>query len=292
MKYFLMSIIFLFSISLIGQNNTHFLLLDQSFNAPLEISSACIFDKHLILASEKCGKIYTIDPNSGETIKTDELPIIKNRGIEGVSIFDNHYFFVDEKKKNQIFVVNRKTKKKLNIKYSSKFNFPDPKKNTNGVEGIEIDVQSGIIYVVCEGENQHYSDLFKIKIDKIKSNTIHLKLLNKLKIKKDNKYRYCALTFNDAKDLLLLRSCHGEYFIDRITKDKLNNNKVSYIDAEELIEISNSVNNKSGNFSTNLEGMAYLNGYVIIVSDNSGSISCGNLNNKKGKGTILMKTKL
>ncbi|OMP30061.1 esterase-like activity of phytase family protein [Mangrovimonas sp. DI 80] len=282
-----------------GQNVNH-LLLEKTFNAPYEISSACTYNNQIIIASEKCGKIFTIDPNTGRTVATETIPFLidkdkkgKSNAIEGISIYKNYYFLVEEKESNQIIVLDRDTKKKLEIKYTHKFGFPPNIGNKNGLEGIEIDISSNMIYVICEGKKQNHSDLYRIKIEKIEDNTVYLNPLKPIKLKKASYLRYCALALDDKGDLLLLRSTEGSYFIDKITKKELTQNLKLEITATEVIKLSKYVNDKTGNLETNLEGLSYLNGYAIIVSDNKQTDNCEVSNNgKTGKGTMFMRIEL
>ncbi|CAM1343529.1 SdiA-regulated domain-containing protein [Tenacibaculum amylolyticum] len=292
MKKLITYIIIFYSMYSYSQD-IQFISLEDTFKHPLEISSATIYKKNLIIASEKCGKLFTINPYSGKTIKVEDIPKIKNREIEGLSIFEDYYFFTDEKgNRSKIIIVNKKTGNRLKIKYTTKFKFPKTLNNNNGLEGIEIDVKTKIIFVVTEGKHMNFSQLFRIKIKHIENDIAHLELLDISKIKKHPDYRYTGLTFNNLGDLLLLKSKYEEYFVDQIKKSQLYQTSKSTITPEQLsIKISDSVNSKSEEFGTNLEGIAYLDKYLVFVSDNKNSEYC-NINGKKVKKTILMKKKL
>ena len=142
--------------------------LGPEFEETLEISSVCTHEGNLVMASEKCGKIFTVDPKTGNTIRTEEVPGIYNRGIEGIQVYKDYFIFSDEKKKNQLVVLHRKTQEQIAVKFSHSFRFARPRLNNNGVEGLELDPDSGIIYVVCEGKKRKCSTFYRLKIGEIK----------------------------------------------------------------------------------------------------------------------------
>ena len=226
---------------------------------------------------------------TGNQTKKEKISTIENEQIEGFATHLNHYFFTNEKRVNELIVLDKDTKTKKAIEFANKnFSFPDPGNNENGIEGIEIDKQNNIIYVILEGKEKPSSLLYRIKIEKISKHTVYLKILSKLEISKDTNYRYCALAFDDTHNLLLLRTDYGKYHIDKIAIEQLNTDTSTKIKPEELIDFSDYVNNKAGYFNTNFEGLAFHEGEIIVISDNGGSRFYRNAQ----KGTMLIKIKL
>lgn len=288
-------VLFFGLISLVlSAQKVQFLDLPFFFDREFEISGLTGNEDYLFLAAERCAKIFVVkkeNMNHVETIHLDIKAITGGIEIEGISMYKNYLLITDEKK-GRLFSFNLKTKILKEIKTIGK----DMSAFTwkYGMEGIAVDEDSKIVYVLRERNKKQQSEIHSFFISE-KEDLLYLNYRNQTLIQHENEnWRYSGLAIDKNKyRLLCLKSYHlrgqpelDKFEIDHIPLDVLMNSNWR---SKKLRSLSAEVSFMRASFATNLEGIYSDTESVFITSDNGeGEKDCS----QKSRKTIMMKVKL
>lgn len=280
----------------------------EDFRLNLEISGLDIHDDTLYLISESCKYIFRFDARSLSTSRLN-LPVEKrviklNKGfedIESIGIFEHYAFITDESSSaNKIGLIDLITGNQLplNINYHS---LPASKNSDTGLEGIDINVEKKLVYVLQERKDENEESSAHILAYRIESrrDTLHLTYFSNSEISLIDYNRYTALTLSEnGKQIYLIRSKYdrdsrkGKYYLDKISLDQYGGFPKSLFKSSsiEYRKLTQDILELKENLYPNLEGIGIYGNHFYLVSDNheSSEANCSEV----GKPTYLFRTEL
>ncbi len=270
-----------------------FLDLPSLFEREFEISGLTGNEDNLFLAAERCAKIFVVnkeDMTHVETIHLDMKDLPNGIEIEGLSLYKNFLLLTDEKN-GKVFSFNLSTRKLRNLESIgldlSSF------KGKYGIEGIAVDGESNLLYLLREKNEKFQSEIHSFSIYE-KEGLIDLKYRNQTLIQhKNEKWRYTGLSIDSENNRLL---CLKSYYVKNLPK--LSKRSIDYLLFDSLTSKITSPNNllsltkemyfMRNSFALNIEGIYSDDTSIYITSDNGeGSKDC----NQKSSKTMMMKIK-
>ncbi|RKR80397.1 phytase-like protein with esterase activity [Mucilaginibacter gracilis] len=260
-------------------------LKDSVFSQALQISAMAVFKGDRYMAAEKCKLILMLDKDWN---KTDVIDL--NQGIlegkpveiEGMAVYKGHLLLTDEHAP-AIYSMDLHNRKLTTVSTDQEKRLG---KDTGdfGLEGIAVDEENGICYLLKERNKDFQSEIrvFRIVID---AGSISLKYLRnilvdqeKLNKAPEGNTRYSDIYFDPAgKILYCLRSYYdraepskSKYGVDAIAASDYTKIPASAIDANKILykDLSTKVATGYPGFNNNLEGMAIQDKKLYLVSDN------------------------
>jgi len=293
MKKILLFTLVLLSFELNAQQ-IQFLDLPSFFDREFEISGLTGDDENLFLAAERCGKIFIVEKESLNHIKTIHLNfdnLDDGIEIEGLCLYQNFLLITDEKN-GKIFSLNLRTEEFNEISVSGKDLSSFIGKY--GMEGIAIDPASNTLYLLREKNKDLQSEIHTFSLIN-EAGELKLEYKAQTLIQHGNEnWRYTGLSIDvDNNRLLCLKSHYNvracpsnRREIEYILLDSFPQKKCKPI---MLVSISEGVSFMKESFATNVEGIYSDSKSIYITSDNGeGRKDC----NDKSIKTALIKITL
>ena len=242
------------------------------------------------MPTERNRLIYSVRINSKgvahviDTINLKEI-LPGNAEIEGSFILDNFIFLADEENR-KIFCFNLQSMKSKPIKINgidiSEFT------SKHGMEGISVDVDSQIVYLLREKNPKNRSEIHSFKLVDTGSN-FELNWIDSISTKLEISFRYCDLYFDkETNSIFLLKTSFDRSGADNnylIEKMSLTPGPSFYKDWDSklVVDFSDKVNKKE--YNSNIEGLVKIDDFFFVVSDNRKE------ENQKQKKTAFIKIK-
>lgn len=274
----------------VNAQKIQFLDLPSFFEREFEISGLTGNENNLFLAAERCAKIFVIkkdDMTHVQTIHIDSKDIPNGIEIEGLSFFNDFLLLTDEKN-GIIFSFNLKTKKLIALEPNGKdlSSF----KGRYGIEGIAIDEELKVLYLLREKNEKFQSEIHSFSISE-KDGSLNLNYRNRTLVQHENeKWRYTGLSIDyENKRLLCLKSYYvkdqphlDKREIDFISFDSLANKNTN---SNMLLSLTKEIYFMRHSFATNIEGVYSDNESIYVTSDNGeGEKDCSQ---KSSKTTMI-----
>ena len=245
----------------------------------------------LYLLSESCKKVFTASMGKSQitgSVSLSDFP--DNIDLEGVCVY-GQYLFVTDERKNTIRAWNMMTSKEMKVSFDTKWNIPQNKSLSLGLEGISILPGKNKLFVVREKNKDGKGELYSLDF-KIKANTLHLSSTGSPQLMDfgNTKKRVCGMDVSgDGKYMYLLITKIGNYEIWRYP---IKNDKVDIKNSDVVLRFDLTIGVKSheNKYHTNIEGITVLNHDIYLISDNAQTddTNC-KLLGSSDKKTLLLK---